>query len=950
MATRTAHRIAAAIAACGVLAGPGVLLAGAGPGGARAPSPATHLLVRMPADSAAASALALRDQLDSARAVLAPAIAESRRLGDRRVLARWLRLEANLEVNRGNGPLALAAAGEAARLAAAERDTVLWMYALRTEATALNLLGRYADAKQRCLAWMRMAERRADLEYLAWGRVMLGYFCELEGELAEARGHLEWAIPRFAEVRLPLGERYALTVLGNILKSQGDFPAAAERYRRVLALARAAGDRMSEARALNNLGLVEWRTGSQDEALRLYRQSNELHRADAHFADLVIGLSNVSNSLLNLGRPEEAIAAGEEAMAIVEREGLTSEVPWQQANLAEAYQAAGRRDRAMRMWRAVIAAGESAPVEPRTWSATGLARCLVELDSLDAALGLLTWASRDLAPRTDTDLAAQLECERAALLDRLGRDGEALRVAEPLAIEMERQGIWESAMAAWVQAAASHRRLGHARAQARALERASAVWEKARGRMTEPETREAMGETAQRLAHETVLRSLAQPPGAPESTRVAAAFERMQQFKTRTLLERMAGPKVLAGPSPPWLEARATTAEEVRRRVLRDGELMLEVLSGPDTTWMFALTRDRIRLCRLPGERALDSMLAVCRSLVHEAAGATAEPELAERVLGRLGDVVFADLGDLLAEARTVIVAPDGPLHLLPFSALPTRDGRPLSESHAVVSVPSTTLLARLRERGVGRAREGLFAFALARRPDGGALGGAAREVRMLGDRYAGVRARVVRTSRDRGLDLAGLAGFGALHFASHSHLDDEHPWRSGILVRPLAPDEEGAMLTSADIAAMHLRARMAVLSSCESGGGRVRAGEGMMGLANAFLVAGVPCVVGTLWPVDDAVTARLMEAFYRALSDGATAADALRRAQEAVRGDPRTRHPFYWAGFVLVGEGATRVPLHPTPWARARWGLFGGSLTLAGLAAVRGWRRARPRDPVRVA
>ena len=82
----------------------------------------------------------------------------------------------------------------------------------------------------------------------------------------------------------------------------------------------------------------------------------------------------------------------------------------------------------------------------------------------------------------------------------------------------------------------------------------------------------------------------------------------------------------------------------------------------------------------------------------------------------------------------------------------------------------------------------------------------------------------------------------------------------------------------------MQLPARLAVLSSCRSGGGRILSGEGVQGLCGAFLSAGVRAVVATLWPVDDRTTSRLMELFYSELAGGKTVAMALHRAQMALR------------------------------------------------------------------
>ncbi len=87
-----------------------------------------------------------------------------------------------------------------------------------------------------------------------------------------------------------------------------------------------------------------------------------------------------------------------------------------------------------------------------------------------------------------------------------------------------------------------------------------------------------------------------------------------------------------------------------------------------------------------------------------------------------------------------------------------------------------------------------------------------------------------------------------------------------------------------------------------------------MLGLSSAFLGAGVPAVVASLWPVADGITAVLMERFYAELASGQSPAVALAVAQRDLRDNPETAHPFHWAGFVVVGDGAALVDLETRP------------------------------------
>jgi CHAT domain-containing protein len=178
------------------------------------------------------------------------------------------------------------------------------------------------------------------------------------------------------------------------------------------------------------------------------------------------------------------------------------------------------------------------------------------------------------------------------------------------------------------------------------------------------------------------------------------------------------------------------------------------------------------------------------------------------------------------------------------------------------------------------------------------------------------------------------------LHFAGHTAVDGERPWRTRLPVQAAASEER---LTAGELAEMRLAARLVVLASCRTAGSRVLAGEGLLGLSAAFLAAGAPTVVATLWPVDDRATGALVRDFYAALADGATAGEALRRARLERRADPATAAPLHWAGFVLVGDPETRAPLGRRalfPWRLAPYGLAGLGLLALGLAR-RGWRRA---------
>jgi CHAT domain-containing protein len=143
------------------------------------------------------------------------------------------------------------------------------------------------------------------------------------------------------------------------------------------------------------------------------------------------------------------------------------------------------------------------------------------------------------------------------------------------------------------------------------------------------------------------------------------------------------------------------------------------------------------------------------------------------------------------------------------------------------------------------------------------------------------------------------------VHFACHGLVDRERPARSSLALTA-AGDDDG-FLTCLEVFRMAVPADLVVLSACETAQGRVVEGEGLVGFARAFMFAGAPRVLCSLWKVDDEATRVLMTRFYdlwnpKDGTPGVHAAEALRRAQEHVRTESRWRHPYYWAAWVLWG------------------------------------------------
>jgi len=299
-----------------------------------------------------------------------------------------------------------------------------------------------------------------------------------------------------------------------------------------------------------------------------------------------------------------------------------------------------------------------------------------------------------------------------------------------------------------------------------------------------------------------------------------------------------------------------------------------------------------------------------------------------------------------LPERGRLLVVPDGPLQYLPFAALSVaengRSAVPLVEQHELAILPSASALVALRRTAERRPQPadevtvfadpvfeppGKLAPAAASSSSGSPrsreLTRALRDVRdsqwipnLPGSRNEALAIQQItgprRTQLVMGFEANREAVMGSsisrqriIHFATHGLMDTRHPEMSGLVLSMFNKrgEYEDGYLRLSDIYNLKLSADLVVLSSCESALGKDLGSEGIIGLPRAFLYAGARRVIASLWKVDDEATVTLMSAFYSRLQRGEGPALALQGAQLDLLKNTRLSAPYYWAGFILVGD-----------------------------------------------
>ena len=384
-------------------------------------------------------------------------------------------------------------------------------------------------------------------------------------------------------------------------------------------------------------------------------------------------------------------------------------------------------------------------------------------------------------------------------------------------------------------------------------------------------------------------------------------FEAGQRLRAQALLEAMRGSRSAH-------EATTIPVADLQGR-LGAGELLLGWLCGTEQTLLFAFTQDARHVFTIAAPRTLAQKIqAVRRMLASPPHGDQAHPS-ARKASEELARLVLGDALPLVTKSRALILVPDGPLDLVPFSALVVK-GQPL-----VAARPTTIALGMTLESATPAADDTAPARKLLAIQGGSGLSMSEREVEWLAGTFQGVTV----SRADRSVpDSAALASYQTLHFAGRVTYDEQNPWASGVdagrrhaypggAAADPPPSADG-MLRAEQIAGLELGADLVVLSSCA----KTSSGEGAGALATSFLAAGAHAVIVPLWPLDDRATESLVRELYRTLDAGKPVAEALRAAQDHQRRTSGTQHPYYWAGFALWGDGAARLELKPNPiWKR---------------------------------
>lgn len=259
--------------------------------------------------------------------------------------------------------------------------------------------------------------------------------------------------------------------------------------------------------------------------------------------------------------------------------------------------------------------------------------------------------------------------------------------------------------------------------------------------------------------------------------------------------------------------------------------------------------------------------------------------------LRALYELLIRPLASHIPAEAPLVISPDGALHYVPFHALRDHAGHVI-ERHAVSYTPSAAVLDLCARGGAASplaAGRGMLVMG----HSGAGLAEVKAELDSVSELFPEAERWDEADATARRL-LAQAPRYRVLHLAAHARFRADNVMLSSFSLAD-------RRLTLAEVSRLRLAADLVTLSGCETGRGRLY-GADLLSLACGFLGAGARSLLVSLWRVDDATTAQMMSAFYRALQEGAGRAAALREAQLELL-EQGYQHPAYWAPFVLIGE-----------------------------------------------
>lgn len=399
------------------------------------------------------------------------------------------------------------------------------------------------------------------------------------------------------------------------------------------------------------------------------------------------------------------------------------------------------------------------------------------------------------------------------------------------------------------------------------------------------------------------------------------AYEHSEVSRARSLADAMReGTQMLESDDGPELRLPPTVSPlksfDIQQRIPEQTQIVqYAVLDKKLIIWVVTRSRLSSQEVTVDAQTLNQQVNDYLLRVQEPSASKTAETARAAK---GLYEILIKPIESWLDKTKLLCIVPDKFLHYLPFGAVVSPDtGHFLVEDFSLARAPSSTVFVNCSEQASKKVMKeerllcvGDPTFDPKAFPKLGRLPAAGREAEEVAGFYYAPRLLLRENATERALK-SEIGKANVLHFALHYIVDKRSSLLSQMALAAPPPGDEGDQKDDGvwqvrELVQLKLpNARLVVLSACQTGIERQYRGEGALSVARPFLVAGVPVVVASLWPVDSESTEKLMVNFHQHRTrDHLPTAAALRLAQlEMIGGeDSRYREPYYWAAFTAIG------------------------------------------------
>ncbi len=791
-------------------------------------------------------------------------------------------------------------------------------------------LGQYEKTMESCRNLISAAQKDHALDQVSYAFSKIGGLYYYMGDYRNALTYFHKSLSIASKIGETRREGMAINNIGAAYAILGNYRMALRYFKHSLELLRQGGAVISEIRAIMNIGLIYKDLYEEKNALNYLYQALHLAEKSGHTIEKASILTGIGETFFQLERPDSARDHFEKALQIALKVDNKAQVAYISSHIGNVLYDSEKYEQALTYFKKALKLGQSINDAQIIWeSETGAGVCYKQLEFDDKAEKHLSHA--------------------VAMFDSIRRS---------LDFESLGQGFLSDKYETYPALIGLYANNQNYAAAQDIIEKYKATTILKMITEGQPLVHTLLPDSVNiqirkmnaRLQsyHDQLSKEMAKPK--PDKDKIL----QLDQSITDVQLKRAELKNWMKAHFAPFYQvtsAKSPGLNYLQDSIITEDQLMIEYIIGRDNIGALAITKDSIDYREFHVSREqLSQMLSGISPIF--------EKEHTERPLSNtsvinaelanfsippafhLYQTILRPFSELLKEKSQLIVISDDLLLYFPFETLVVdtsnvrnrydfKNAVFLIESHTVSYAPSASVLdPELYKTGeapwtllaMGNPDFSVYngkrdALKMQARPayDAGMM---PNELRQLSNAEKEVQA-IVRELDDSETDIytgttatearfkTAASNYKIIHLATHFLVNDEDPLYSRIVLAKSEDSEQDGVLQPYELFTQSLKADLAVLSACNTALGKLRKGEGLIGISRAFQFAGVPSLVVSLWNVDDRAAYEVITGFYKYLKQGKDKNIALRLAKlDFLKSTDSEHHdPFYWAPFILMGD-----------------------------------------------